>query len=68
MATVHRNAGTGRFTTARTAKANPARTTTEKVGRGTSNNTPVYRSADTGQFVTKRAADRNPGGTIHQNV
>ncbi|WP_082764185.1 ABC transporter ATP-binding protein [Frondihabitans sp. PAMC 28766] len=68
MATVHRNAGTGRFTTARSAKANPARTTTEHVGRGTSNGTTVYRSAGTGKFVTKRAADGNPGGTIRQNV
>jgi hypothetical protein len=68
MATVHRNSSSGRFATARSAKSSPARTTTERVGKGTSNKTTVHRSSDTGQFVTKGAADRNPGGTISQRV
>ena len=68
MATVHRNSSSGRFTTARSATSSKARTTTERVGRGTSNKTTVHRSSGTGRFVTKRAADQNPGGTISQRV
>ncbi len=66
--TVHRSASTGRFVTRGTAQRHPARTTTERVGGSTRNNTPVSRSASTGRFVTEATARRNPGGTITQRV
>jgi hypothetical protein len=65
---VNRNARTGKFTTASATKRNPSGTTTEQVGRGTSNKTVVHRSAETGQFVTKAQAKANPGTTISQRV
>jgi hypothetical protein len=65
---VHRSASTGRFVSNAAAARWPGKTTTERVGSGTSNNTTVNRSASTGQFVTKRTADGNPGGTISQRV
>ncbi|OZC82265.1 ABC transporter ATP-binding protein [Rhodococcus sp. 06-412-2C] len=46
----------------------PSKTTTERVGSGTSNSTAVNRSASTGRFVAEAAARRNPGGTITQKV
>jgi len=66
--TVNRNAGSGRFTTAAAAKRSPAKTTTERVGNGTSNTRAVTRSASTGRFVTTAAGKRNPSGTITQHV
>lgn len=66
--TVNRSAGSGRFVSAAAAARWPSKTTTERVGTGTSNTTAVNRSAATGQFVTDAAAKRNPGGTIRQQV
>lgn len=65
---VSRNAKTGRFTKASTARRSPETTTTERVGSGTSNNTTVYRSAKTGEFVTERTALCYPNTTISQQV
>ncbi|PQE02197.1 ABC transporter ATP-binding protein [Mycobacterium sp. EPG1] len=63
-----RSASSGRFVSKATARRNPAGTTTERVGRGTSNGKTVTRSASTGRFVTKATGKRNPGGTISQRV
>ncbi len=65
---VNRSAGTGRFVSKAAAARWPSKTTTERVGRGTSNKTTVHRSAKTGRFVTKRQADGDPGGTIAHRV
>lgn len=65
---VSRSAKTGRFVTPARAKASPKTTTTERVGRGTSNSKTVTRSASSGRFVTTQAGKRNPGGTITQQV
>lgn len=67
---VSRSAKTGRFVTPARAKASPktTTTTTERVGRGTSNSKTVTRSASSGRFVTTQAGKRNPGGTITQQV
>jgi hypothetical protein len=65
---VNRSAGSGRFVSNAAAARWPGKTTTERVGSGTSNSKTVYRSAATGEFITKRAADGNPGGTIAQRV
>lgn len=65
---VNRSASTGRFVSRATAARWPGKTTTERVGSGTSNNRSVYRSASTGRFVTPATAKRNPGGTINQQV
>ncbi|GHD50862.1 ABC transporter ATP-binding protein [Mycetocola manganoxydans] len=66
--TVNRSARTGKFVSKATAKRSPAKTTTERVGKGTSNARAVNRSASTGKFVTARTAKNNPGGTITQRV
>ncbi|TPV53116.1 ABC transporter ATP-binding protein [Pseudarthrobacter phenanthrenivorans] len=66
--TVNRSAGSGRFVSKAAAARWPSKTTTERVGSGTSNAKTVNRSAVTGQFVTGAAAKRNPGGTISQRV
>lgn len=66
--TVNRSAGSGRFVSNAAAARWPSKTTTERVGNGTSNAKTVNRSAATGQFVTDAAAKRNPGGTISQRV
>lgn len=68
MGTVNRSARSGRFVSNAAAARWPGKTTTERVGSGTSNRTTVNRSASTGRFVTQRAADGNPGGTISQRV
>jgi hypothetical protein len=68
MANVHRSAKTGRFVTGAAAARWPGKTTTERVGSGTSNRTTVHRSASSGQFITGAAARRNPDGTITQRV
>lgn len=68
MGTVHRSAKSGRFVSKATVGRWPGKTTTERVGSGTSNSTTVHRSASTGRFVTQRNADGNPGGTISQRV
>lgn len=65
---VNRSAGTGRFVSRATVARWPGKTTTERVGRGTSNGRSVNRSASTGRFVTGGTARRNPGGTIQQQV
>lgn len=66
--TVNRSASSGRFVSNATAARWPAKTTTERVGSGTSNARTVNRSASTGQFVTPKQANANPGGTISQRV
>jgi hypothetical protein len=68
MGTVHRSAKSGRFVSNAAAARWPSKTTTERVGSGTSNSTTVHRSASSGRFVTKRTADGNPDGTISQRV
>jgi hypothetical protein len=65
---VHRSAGSGRFVSNAAAARWPTKTTTERVGSGTSNNRTVYRDAGTGQFVTRSRNDDNPGETIAQRV
>lgn len=65
---VNRSASTGRFVSRATAARWPGKTTTERVGSGTSNSRSVTRSASTGRFVTKATGRRNPGGTINQQV
>lgn len=65
---VHRSAKTGRFVSKATVARWPGKTTTERVGTGTSNNRPVYRSAKTGQFVSTRKGKTDPSGTIRQWV
>ena len=65
---VNRSAGSGRFVSKAAAARWPSKTTTERVGSGTSNSRAVNRSASTGRFVTDGAAKRNPGGTIQQKV
>jgi hypothetical protein len=65
---VNRSAGSGRIVSKAAAARWPGKTTTERVGSGTSNNHSVNRSASTGKFVTKATAKRNPGGTIEQQV
>lgn len=66
--TVNRSARTGKFVSNAAVARWPGKTTTERVGRGTSNNRTVYRSAKTGRFITKSTALRNPEGTIQQRV
>lgn len=65
---VNRSAGSGRFVSKATAARRPGKTTTERVGTGTSNSRAVNRSASTGKFVTSATARRNPDGTITQQV
>lgn len=65
---VNRSASSGRFVTAKHAKASPKTTTTERVGSGTGNSKTVNRSAGSGRFVTAQTAKRNPGGTVTQKV
>lgn len=66
--TVNRSAGSGRFVSKAAAARWPGKTTTERVGGGTSNSRTVNRSASSGRFVTDATAKRNPGGTIQQQV
>lgn len=66
--TASRSARTGRFLTASTARRSPRTTTTERIGRGTSNKTTVHRSTITGRFVKESTAQRHPGTTISQRV
>lgn len=63
-----RSARTGRFVKASTASRSRRTTSTEKVGRGTSNKTTVHRSTITGRFVKESTAQRHPGTTISQRV
>lgn len=65
---VNRSARTGRFVKAASAQRNPRTSTTEKVGRGTSNKTTAHRSAVTGRFIKESTAQRHPGTTISQRV
>lgn len=65
---VNRSASSGRFVKASTVRRNPSGTTTENVGRGTSNKTAVNRSAATGRFVTEATTKRHPNKTITQRV
>lgn len=66
--TVSRSASSGRFVSKAATARWPGKTTTERVGAGTSNNRPVTRSASTGRFVTTETGRRNPGGTVTQQV
>jgi hypothetical protein len=68
MGSVHRSAKSGRFVSKATVARWPGKTTTERVGKGTSNSVSVTRSASTGRFVTKASGKRNPDGTITQQV
>ncbi len=65
---INRSAKTGRFVTQAAARRNPSTTTTEAVGKGTSNKTTVNRSAGSGRFVTEATARRHPDTTISQQV
>lgn len=65
---INRSAGSGRFVSKATVARWPGKTTTEKVGSGTSNGRTVSRSASTGRFVTDATVKRNPGGTIQQKI
>jgi hypothetical protein len=65
---INRSASTGRFVSRATVARWPGKTTTERVGSGTSNSRSIYRSASSGRFVTPNTAKRNPGGTINQQV
>lgn len=65
---VNRSAKTGRFVTQAATRRNPSTTTTEAVGKGTSNKTTVNRSASSGRFVTEATARRHPDTTITQQV
>lgn len=65
---VNRSAGSGRFVSKAAVARWPGKTTTERVGSGTSNSRAVTRSASSGRFVTPATGRRNPGGTITQKV
>lgn len=65
---VSRSARTGRFVRASTARRSPRTTSTERVGRGTSNKRTVNRSTITGKFVKAATAQRRPSTTITQKV
>lgn len=66
--TASRSARTGRFVTARAVRQSGSTTTTERIGRGTTNTKVVYRSASTGRFLKQSTADRHPDTTIRQSV
>ncbi len=66
--TVSRSARTGRFLSKGATRRSPKTTSTERVGRGTSNNTVVHRSTITGRFVRGSTARRTPDTTITQAV
>lgn len=66
--TVSRSASTGRFVKASKVKSSPRTTSTERVGRGTSNKTTIHRSTITGKFVKESTAVRHPDTTISQQV
>ncbi|MCZ0856936.1 hypothetical protein OHJ16_02560 [Actinomyces israelii] len=66
--TVSRSARTERFVKASTARRSQRTTSTETVGRGTSNKTTVNRSAIIGRFVKESTAQRHPDTTITQQV
>ena len=63
-----RSARTGRFVKRSTARRRPRTTSTERVGRGTSNTRAVHRSTVTGRFVTQATAARHKGTTIRQMI
>ena len=65
---VSRSASTGRFVPKATAGQWPGKTTTESVGRGTSNARTVNRSAVTGRFITKAGAASHPSTSMQQRV
>lgn len=65
---VNRSAGSGKFVSKAAAARWPSKTTTERVGSGTSNARTVHRSAATGLFITPKAAGKDPGGSISQRV
>ncbi|GAB3608338.1 hypothetical protein GCM10027414_04630 [Humibacter ginsengiterrae] len=65
---VNRSASTGRFVNNAAAARWPGKTTTERVGSGTSNSRIVYRDASSGEFITQAQAAANPSGTISQRV
>jgi hypothetical protein len=63
-----RSARSGRFVKTATVRRHPSTTTTETVGKGTSNSKTVHRSASSGKFVTESTARRHPDKTINQRV
>lgn len=63
-----RSARSGRFVKRSTARHRPRTTSTERVGRGTSNKRSVHRSTVTGRFVTQSTAARHKSTTIRQMV
>jgi hypothetical protein len=65
---VSRDARSGQFVPPATAARNPRTTSTESVGRGTSNDKAVTRSTITGKFVKESTAKRHPDTTITQKV
>lgn len=65
---INRSSRTGRFISTAAAARWPNRSTTERVGKGTSNSRTVHRSSTTGRFIQESSAKRNPGGTISQRV
>ena len=65
---INRSATSGRFVSQAAAARWPSRTTTERVGRGTSNTRAVNRSAATGRFVKASTAAKHPESTITQKV
>lgn len=65
---VSRSASSGRFVGNGTARRNPGRTTTERLGGSTRNSRAVARSAATGRFVKSATAARHPGRTVTQRV
>lgn len=66
--TVNRSASSGRFVSKAAASRWPGKTTTERVGSGTSNSRSVTRSASTGRFVPASRGKSDPSGTITQRV
>jgi len=66
--TASRSALTGRFVKATTARRSPRTTSTEQIGRGTSNKTTVHRSSSSGRFVKESTAQGHPSTTISQRV
>jgi hypothetical protein len=65
---VGRDALSGQFVKPAKAAKSPRTTSTERVGRGTSNAKTVTRSTITGKFVKESTAKRHPDTTISQRV
>lgn len=57
---VNRSSTTGRFISKAAAARGPGRTTTERVGTGTSNSRTIHRSSITGRFIQEAALSAIP--------